>query len=171
MKFPWITRFCSVFPPWSSNLYLTLLVLFAGITGLVLSVVLLTNPEESRFGGDIILLVLLTASNGIIGPFCVFLTAAWYAKGHSGCILRLLLWASSYPFLFTTVHEIADAAGISPQGILAGLATTCMILSVYIFACIDMPGVHIWPDGTRQKGRPRGRERWLRHFRPVPVRS
>lgn len=145
---------------------------FAGISGLIVSVVLVTNPKESNFGGDIVLQVLLVATDAIIAPCFVLLTAAWYADTNGGCIVRLLLWASSYPVLISTTGFIADAVGTSTrvyESINVAFATICILLAVYISTCVSMPGVTTWLDGAHRNVRLRGRERWQRHRRPLPV--
>lgn len=144
----------------------------SGIAGLSLSVALLTNPGESNFGGDIVIQLLLAAADAIIGPCFALLTVAWYANTNSGCIMRLLLWASSYPVLISTVQIIIDAANGSDtvnNAVYAGLAAVCLFLSVYIFACVDMPGV-VRLDGGSRKGRLRGLEGWRKNPRSLPVR-
>lgn len=146
--------------------------LFAGIAGLVSSVVLLMNPGAADFGGDIVLQLLLAASRAIIGPCLVLITAAWYSNTNGGSVVRLLLWASGYPVLGLTVYHVTVALNPSHRvyhGIHAGLATVCILLSVYIFARVDMPGVTMWLDGAHRKGRLRGREWWRQHRSSLPV--
>lgn len=145
---------------------------FAGIAGLVISVILIKNPEESNFSGEIVLPLLLVATDAIIGPCFVLLTAAWYADTNGGCIVRLLLWASSYPILTSTIDFVAVAAQASDtayNAIYAGLAAICILLSVYIFACVDMPGVATWLGGAHRNVRLRGRKKWQRHHPSLPV--
>lgn len=137
------------------------------------NLVLLKDPMVADFGGDIILQLLFAASRAIIGPCFVLLTAAWYSNTNGGSTVRLLLWASGYPVLFSTVNYINFAATPSRRvhnAIYVGLSTVYILLSVYIFACVDMPGNTMWLDGARWKGRLRSRERWLQHHRLLPAR-
>ncbi|KAG6353414.1 hypothetical protein INS49_005595 [Diaporthe citri] len=135
---------------------------FYSIAGLVSSVVLLMDPGANDFGGDIVLQLLLAASRAVIGPCFVLLTAAWYANTNGGSIARLLLWASGYPVLFETVHystSFADSSSRVYYAMYCGFATVCILLSVYVFACVDMPGATMWLDIARRKGRLQGHER------------
>lgn len=137
--------------------------LFAGIAGLASSVVLLLNPGTADLGGDIALKLLLVASRVIIVPCFVLLTAAWYANTNGCSIVRLLLWASGYPLLVLSVTHVSVAANASNtvyRAIYAGLAKVCILLSVYIFTYVDMPGVSVWLDGARRRGQLQGPERW-----------
>lgn len=137
--------------------------LFAGMAGLASSVILLMNPGAADLGGEIVLQLLFVASRAIIGPCFVLLTAAWYANTNGCSIVRLLLWASDYPVLVLTVTHVSVAANASNttyRAIYAGLATVCILLSVYIFTYVDMPGVSVWLDGARRRGRLQGPERW-----------
>lgn len=94
----------------------------------------------------------------------MLLTAAWYANNTNGAsIVRLLLWESGYPVLVLSVTHICVASNVSHtvyRAIYAGLATVCILLSVYVFTCVDMPGVSMWLDGARRRGRLQGLERW-----------
>lgn len=131
------------------------------------------NHDESDFGGDFVLQLLFATTNAIIGPCFVLLTAAWYANTSIGCIVRLLFWASSYPVLYSTVDHITVAAGGSYKvyyTICVSLAAVCILLSFYIFACVDMPGAARWLDCARRNGRTRDRESWGQTRRSLPVR-
>lgn len=133
---------------------------------------MLTNPEESNFGEDIIIQLLLAAANSIIGPCFVLITVSWYANTNHGCIVRLLLWASSYPVLFSTISHLTAATSAS-HGIYyatyTGLAAVCIILSVYIIIYVDTLGLAMGLDGLRQKDRFRARERWQQPRGSLPV--
>ncbi|KAI7774778.1 hypothetical protein LA080_007815 [Diaporthe eres] len=143
--------------------YLAVAVLVKGMAGLASSVVLLLNPGAADLGGDIALQLLLVASRAIIVPCFVLLTAAWYANINGCSTVRLLLWASGYPLLVLAVTHVSVAANASNtvyRAIYAGIATVCILLSVYIFNYVDMPGVSVWLDGARRRGPLQGPERW-----------
>lgn len=135
--------------------------------------VLLIHLDESDFGSDFVLQLLFATTNAIIGLCFVLITAAWYTNTNGGCIMRLLFWASSYPVLYSTIDHITVAAGGSHRvyyTICVSLAAVCILLSFYIFACVDMPGVTMWLDRARPKGRLRNRENWRHNRRALPVR-
>lgn len=145
----------------------------AGIAGLASSVAMLIIHGISNFGGDFVLQLLSATTNAIIGPCLVLLTANWYANTNRGCVVRLLFWASGYPVLYSIIDHITVAAGGGWDvyyAIYVGLAVICILLSFYIFTCVDMPGVAMWLNCAERKGRTRDRKSWGQNRRPLPVR-
>lgn len=133
---------------------------------------MLITHDVSNFGGDFVLQLLFATTNAIIGPCLVILTATWYANTNGGFVIRLLFWASGYPVLYSIIDHITVAAGGGYRvyyAIYVGLAVICILVSFYIFICVDMPGMTIWLDDTRQKGRLRDRERWRQNRHSLPV--
>lgn len=128
--------------------------------------------DISNFGGDFVLQLLFATTNAIIGPGLVLLTATWYANTKGGCVVRMLLWASGYPVLYSIIDHITVASGGGwgvYYAIYIGLAVICILLSFYIFTWVDMPGMTRWMDDSRQKSHLRDRERWKQNFHSLPV--